>query len=720
MARGNGLFSRFRLRPLLRSTLLPLLLYLGLAIVNTWPLVLHFGTAVPGIGYDSWQNMWNMWWLKEALLGGQNPYFTPYLYYPSGVSLLLQTLNPINFVVSLPVHGLFGLVAAYNFVVIFSLTLSGFCTYLLARDVLKQQEPRTENQEPPTQHPSALLRADAGRRTQDAAALLAGVIYATSGYLLSQVYGGHTHMMAAYLLPLALLALRRAEARPTWWRFALAGLVVWLNLWCDWQYLLFAFFWLGWYGLWRVWQARHVRAALPTVITLAIAGGLTLPLAIPTALLVEQTPTLVGQGGPNFRVEQSVDVADYFIPSQLHPLLGGLAAQAQAYKAETDIQSKTVYLGLVALLLALAGLRQRGASLWLGGAIIFGVLALGPQLRFFGAITDIPMPAALLDNVPGLRIFRYPMRFAVLVMLALAVLAALGAARLLQGLAQGKAAWPRAPALLASGLALAIALENLTVQPMVPVLIPPFYAQLAQEPGEFGILEAPFYTRPAAVFLLHQTVHGKGLAGGYTSRLMPYPLLEQFPVVRMFAYARPAPDIIAQDPAEIAPTLFSYFNIRYLTLHSMAGALRYTTLLRVAQAAAGGAEPERVALPDRSFLIYRVAPPPTPVPFLGVGRGWSPPVPSEDLRSATRQIEGEGELVLYNQARQPVSLSITLASDRAGQLVVTADGTALQTLSLNSGEQTVTIAVPTDTVETSLVLRPVDAGAVLVQRVELQ
>jgi hypothetical protein len=95
-------------------------------------------------------------------------------------------------------------------------------------------------------------------------------------------------------------------------------------------------------------------------------------------------------------------------------------------------------------------------------------------------------------------------------------------------------------------------------------------------------------------------------------------------------------------------------------------------------------------------------------------------VPSEDLRSATRQIEGEGELVLYNQARQPVSLSITLASDRAGQLVVTADGTALQTLSLNSGEQTVTIAVPTDTVETSLVLRPVDAGAVLVQRVELQ
>jgi len=37
-----------------------LALYLGLALLMTWPLPLQATTAVPGNGFDTWQNMWNM------------------------------------------------------------------------------------------------------------------------------------------------------------------------------------------------------------------------------------------------------------------------------------------------------------------------------------------------------------------------------------------------------------------------------------------------------------------------------------------------------------------------------------------------------------------------------------------------------------------------------------------------------------------------------------
>ncbi|MDW8144737.1 MAG: hypothetical protein RMJ48_00310 [Roseiflexaceae bacterium] len=111
-------------------------------------------------------NVWNLWWLRQALLTGANPYFTPMLYHPQGASLLLHTLNPINFLLTLPVHLIITLPVnsvlklnitfAYNLAILLSLTLCGLYTYLLALDVT-------------------------GSRP---AALTAGAVFACSGYLL--------------------------------------------------------------------------------------------------------------------------------------------------------------------------------------------------------------------------------------------------------------------------------------------------------------------------------------------------------------------------------------------------------------------------------------------------------------------------------------------------------------------------------------------------------
>jgi len=222
--RTDHIFAVSRQIAHLRNLFVPLVLYFALAILMTWPLALYVTRAVPGNGVDSWINMWNLWWLRRALMHGDNPYVTPMLYYPQGASLLLHTLNPINFLITLPVILTLNLTAAYNAAILASLTLCGLCTYLLALDVT-------------------------GSRP---AALVGGVVFACSGYLLSQVAGEHTHMVAAWPLPLAMLALRRTVHRPSLRNTLLAGLALGLNLLADWQYFLFILIWTGWYSCWII------------------------------------------------------------------------------------------------------------------------------------------------------------------------------------------------------------------------------------------------------------------------------------------------------------------------------------------------------------------------------------------------------------------------------------------------------------------------------------
>lgn len=700
-------------RPL-RAAALALLIYTALAIFLTWPTALRFTTAVPGNGFDSWQNMWNFWWLRKALLEGHNPYFTPMLYYPQGATLLLQTLNPLNFLVSLPVHALFGLVAAYNFVVIFSLAASGLCVYALARDV--------------------------GADTP--AALVGGAVYATSGYLLAQVMGGHTHMMAAWPLPLAVLALRRAQAAPTPLRIGLAGASIALCVLADWQYMLFALIWAGWYALAQLWERRDWRAALPACGAVAVALALTAPLTIATARASATVPTAATEGGPTFRLETSVDLADLVIPSQLHPFWGRAAEQLQSYKFETHIQSKTAYLGLVTVLLAALGVRRREGRFWLLSAIVFILLAMGPMLQVAGWKTGLPLPGGALFALPLVGIFRYPMRFMALAMLALAVLAALGTQRLAEA-ADGRQrpGAPRRSPLIAALLIGLILLDNLTIPfPMVGVYIPQFYVELAADDEPYAVMEAPVFSRSNPYYLLYQVVHDKPLVGGYTSRRLPYALLDQLPIMRQLAFAAPAPDIVGRDYDRIAASVFSYFDIRYLTLHSTGGALRYNTLLRIAAAAAGGAEPRRdvasVVAPDafgasglrRSFtaqnevpsgtvLIYKVAPPADPVPFLGVGAGWGEPQPAAN-GAVTRTAAGEAELILYSARGGETSLTLEVTAAPPGPLVISAGDTTVAQVELDGGAQQ--IEVPLSVQPGATTLRLAATGPLIVAAADVR
>ncbi|MDX1524209.1 MAG: hypothetical protein R3264_21445, partial [Anaerolineae bacterium] len=95
----NSLMAR---RPLY-SHILVIIAYFLLTILMTWPAVLHLTDGIPGDGFDGWQNYWNLWWVKQAVLvEGTSPYETDYLYPPNGTNLLFHTLNIFNGLWTLP------------------------------------------------------------------------------------------------------------------------------------------------------------------------------------------------------------------------------------------------------------------------------------------------------------------------------------------------------------------------------------------------------------------------------------------------------------------------------------------------------------------------------------------------------------------------------------------------------------------------------------------
>jgi len=56
--------------------------YTLLALLLTWPLVLHFANTIPGVTGDVWSYVWAMGWARTSLDLGVNPFRTDYVFYP--------------------------------------------------------------------------------------------------------------------------------------------------------------------------------------------------------------------------------------------------------------------------------------------------------------------------------------------------------------------------------------------------------------------------------------------------------------------------------------------------------------------------------------------------------------------------------------------------------------------------------------------------------------
>lgn len=507
----------------------PLAAAIALTLVLTWPLPTYFTHALIGEGDATWGLGTLAYW-REALLGHEPLYYATRLYYPVGISFVTNAAGPFSALLALP-FWIFGPAAAYNGAVVLGFALTGFCTYLLTRDV----------------------------RCSRPAAWLAGLMVMIMPLHVLAVEG-HLNKIFLGFIALALLITRRGmdPNRSRLWALAVGPMLVLAffqapeqfviaGVGCGFVAVYLAVFGKGTFGA----QASAGGSSAPAspspdpvplrLVLIAVSVGLC---TIPLLLLLR---TASGAIGTALNVsDQSAnyqpDLLQFLVPTGIgllrtQKLLNQLLTPDVPALIET-----AVYLSWGGLLLCVVALvkNRRQSLMWVLLLVVAAVLALGPTLRAAGdswlTQRELPLPYGALNALPGFSAMRTPGRFMLLGYTAFAVAAAIGMDVVLRR-TRPLAAWS-----IYTALVVFMLLEVWPVpypsQPLLPT--PPFYQKIAADPAEYGVLDLP--VRPlqeigfpswhlyfSSFYQVDQITHGKGIAGGYVSRhYATHPVFGQF------------------------------------------------------------------------------------------------------------------------------------------------------------------------------------------------
>ncbi len=677
--------------------------YILLTLGMTYPLVTQFAAAIPGDGFDGWQNYWNLWWVKVALLEQHTqPWFTPILYAPTGVELLFHTLNGFNGFTFLPVQIAWGLLPAYNTAVVFSFAVGGLGAYLLARYVL-------------------------GPGASRWAAFIAGLIFTFSPYHIAHLLG-HMQLISLEWIPFYVLyllrttetAYHRKPKRAIVRNAALAALFLVLVTLCDWYYLMYCLIFTAAVAAWIVAAALvgKIKGQRPGGATAASIGAM-IGLGVAWAIAVSPwlAPMVREARQFDFMVPDaaqsrtfSADLLAFITPQAFHPLWGAWA-QERSQRFTATVSEYTVFAGFTALglagwalgtasrdrRLARGARKQAGRNggfrrsdnpckklgFWLMILLVFFVLALGPVLHIGGRTEllpggrELPLPYGLLTRLaPFIEITRSVSRFDSMLMLALGVLAAAGANRLGRGL-KGRA--------LAGAAAALILFEFLPAPyPMSTPDTPTWYRSLAGDPRPGAVLNLPMnWDRPG--YLLYQTEHGKPLTAAYISREDPRTFVDRAPVLQVFR--RLGPDVITFDLASQGQQALADLGVRWVVLdrYKMPGGREREVTEAYAAEIFGGQEP---VYADERLTVYEVLPSAEAAPYLLLGLGWE----SYDAVKQTRAFAGRAGLLVHAVATGEAVVRIRTAPDSAALALPREEGAYVVRLSLTAGSHEIELA----------------------------
>lgn len=489
------------------SALLLLLLYVGVAVGTTYPLVGHLTTHLPGQTTDTLVHYWNGWWVRQALRNGQSPFRTSYLFYPQGLSLVYHNFAWPSILGWLALEPIVGGFAGYNLVFLLSLALCGWTASLLAYDLTGDRR----------------------------AAFLSGLIYQCWPFRMAQL--DHPNLISTYSIPLFLLFLNRTVRRHRWRSGVFAGGFLALVGYTRWQLLIPASIIGGIYlafTLPRAWATRHQW--LPPLL---LAGSVAaLALTPPAMLLMNEQQTnpasLVKQSD---EVAMQTDLMAYLTPSAAHPIFGPFTATAydRYYSNRSTGRRFPAYVGVATLALASLGIwrASRKSIPWVVGAVVLISLALGMDLRINGNVYPaLPMPYRLASKSFLVRLLRFPDRFSLFVALPMSMLAAHGTSHVLQAFRHDSKRLAASTMCLLCG---AVVFEYLAVPaPHRDPQASDFYREIAHESQEFAILNLPINSQKSKEYMFAQVTHQHPILQGKSARLPEgtYTYLDTRPLLR--------------------------------------------------------------------------------------------------------------------------------------------------------------------------------------------
>lgn len=549
-----------------------LALFTGLSVLMTFPLITHFTTAIPGAPGDNFEYLYKLWWFKYTLLDARvSPFFNPNVFYPHGFEVALSETTLSNMLLGLPLTALFGEITSYNTLVLASFAFSGFATYLFVWYL-------TQNR---------------------IAATVSGVTFAFSPYRMAAVSAGHLPLIGTQWLPLMFLFLEMALRRRQLRFVALAALSYGLFALSSWYYGYIGMLLLMTYLLARTrpWRKTALAPVVlkGAVLFVAIAAALTLPSAIPLIHLYLQ-----GQGVGWTQLAYvdlfSASLTDFLLPNPANTLWGSWLLPLTGQNFHENLLS----LGVVPLLLSAACLRRERSLVTIALAItgiVALVLSLGPTLHitadrvylpapdwlarqfsrlgyilagrlaphplgFDDLMVDraifVPLPSFLVMLfLPFSEVMRGWSRFAVGAIFAVSVLAGIGLNSLSRAEKKTRATSTRtliSRSRVLNVVALGAVLIEFASFPLpFGISTPidqPAVKWLAQQPGDFAVIEYPIGKTFAGPPLYYARLHGKKIAYGY-STFTPRAYLANVETLNRF-------------PETDAIDLLASWNVRYV------------------------------------------------------------------------------------------------------------------------------------------------------------
>jgi hypothetical protein len=473
---------------------------------------------------DGLQSVWNIWWLNTAVTElHTSPWYTTYLNFPQGTSLLSHTLNPFNGFLAIFLLPFFTLIETYNLIVVFSFVMGGYTSFLLARSVTRSY----------------------------GGSLLAGFIFTFSPYHFAHAQG-HLQLVSLEWIPLFILLFRQLLLQPRLFTALGAGVTLFAVLLCDYYYFFYSCLAAVGIALWLLFRGRtlgvffrreyRVPLAAFVATTLATSG-----LLIFTLLFVQaHDPFTEGHPSTLF----SLDLFSLFIPGG-HWLFGRFT-EFYWSRLPASIHETSVSMGVSVLLVLLFVWRRRKqiptkeVTVWFGLLLFFFIMSLGPRLHIWGwEVPFLKLPYIVLEKIfPLLVLSGVPVRMMVMVMLCASVLVAMGWGNLRILFAQRPwLQWGFLALLLLEYLPTPLPLSN------VPI---PEYVHILKDAPSGAVLDT--MNERVSLPLYYQIIHGKPMAFGYISR-DPISVQHQNAVITFLL-----------EHGDFS-RLHTIFGIRYLVLH---------------------------------------------------------------------------------------------------------------------------------------------------------
>jgi hypothetical protein len=544
-----------------RNNILAFLAYSVLSIIFTYP-VAFSSAEVPG-NCDVYQFLWILWWFKEALLGFANPYYTAYMFYPNGVNLAFTELTPFNSIASIPLQLLFGLVAAYNILWIFSFIISGLGAFLLVKYLTKDSR----------------------------AAFVSGLIFAFCPYHFAHGMG-HLNLITTEWIPFFVLFFIKTLNEDKKINAIYAGMLLLLAMLSTYYYLIYLFIFILLYIFYHYSTNRNfsVKGIAERMTIMMISFGIiALPFLYPILkeLLTANSGYMYGGGF----VEFSADLVGFFIPTIFHPLFKGFVSPIYA-NFTGNAAENTVFIGYIVLLLSAVALlksKNKEVKFWTVSALTFFILSLGPILHVNGIVKlpleatleipilhlgirnlFIPLPYAILQFIPLFSLARVPSRWTILLMLSLCILSGFGLEFIFKSLKIKSFCKMDSRSVLTLIVSIIILFEFLAIPyPMGSTKVPLFYQNIKNDTEDYALLEFPAidYAKP----LYYQTSHGKKLVGGYVSRTSEDNLkfIRSTPLIcQLFNRSLELSESSNQNLTERGISALYHYKIKYIILHN--------------------------------------------------------------------------------------------------------------------------------------------------------